>query len=38
MIGKIEEDVYSKEYAMHAMYLAIRGLIFRVWNLIPVYW
>lgn len=37
MIRKIEEDVYSKEYAMHAMYLAIRGLIFRVWNAIPIY-
>ena len=37
MIGKIEEDVYSKEYAMRAMYLAIRGLIFRVWNAIPIY-
>lgn len=33
----MEEDVYSKEYAMHAMYLAIRGLIFRVWNAIPIY-
>ena len=37
MIGKNEEDVYSKEYAMRAMYLAIRGLIFRVWNAIPIY-
>lgn len=33
----MEEDVYSKEYAMRAMYLAIRGLIFRVWNAIPIY-
>lgn len=37
MIGKNEEDVYSKEYAMRAMYLAIRGIIFRVWNAIPIY-
>ncbi len=32
------EDCFSKSHAMYEMYNAIRWILWKIWDLIPVYW